>query len=176
MTLEIKRQSPSILLIHYSPEHSGNIVVLGLLLAFAVFCLLAGVILSMIGLFIAISFIGGIIIILRERDMRCFVNRKTGIITHTKGGILGSQYDAQNVQCRVTEIVALEIVRYVSRGGDTFHIRFALMDNRTLPLSSAYLNFHLCQSSASEIHQFIGIDIPLKTIDKSFLSTIGWGG
>jgi hypothetical protein len=175
MTFEIKRQSTSILWIHDSPEHSGNIFFLGLLLVFALFCLLVGVILSIIGLFIVISFIAGIIMILRERDLRCFVNRKTGIITHIKGGILGSQYDIQNVQCRVTEIVALEMVRYVSRGGDTFQIRFALVGNRTLPLSSAYLNFHLCQSSVSEIHQFIGVDIPLKTIDKTFLSTIVFG-
>lgn len=168
MTLEIERQSDSILLIHYSPEYSGSIFGCGLLLVLIVFCLLIGAILSLVGLFLVISFIVLIVTTFRERELRCVFNRKTGAIAYTKGGILGSQYDTQNVQYRVTEIVALEMARYVSRRQDTFQIRLALMGNRTLPLSSAYLDFHLCQSFAGEIHQFIGVDIPLRAIDKSF--------
>jgi hypothetical protein len=165
MTLEIKRKSNSILLIHYSPEYSSSIFGLGLLLVFTVFCLIKGSILSLFGIIIVILFIWLIVIIVRERELWCVINRKTGVIAYKKGGILGAKYNIQNAQYNVTEIIALEVERYATHRRDTFQIRLALTGNRTLPLSSANLDFYEYQSCANDIHQFIGIDISLRVID-----------
>jgi len=168
MTLEIEHQNNSILLVHYSPDYSGSIFCFSLLLVFTVFCLFKGTILSLVGLIIVIFFIVLIVITFRERELWCVVNKKTGAIAYTKGGILGSQYGTQSVQYHVTEIIALEMARYANRGQDTFQIRLTLVGNFTLPLSSTHLDFRLCQSVVNEIHQFIGVDTPLRAIDKSF--------
>lgn len=165
MTLEIERKSDSILLIHYSSDYSSSIFGFGLLLVFTVFCLLKGIIMSLVGIIIVIFFIWLIVLILRERELWCVINRKTGVIAYKKGGIFGSKYDIKKAQYKVTEIIALEMERYARRGRDAFQIRLALMGNRTLPLSSANLGFYECQSFASEIHQFIGVDISLRAID-----------
>jgi hypothetical protein len=165
MTLEIEHKSNFVLLIHYSPNYSSSLFGFGLLLVFTVFCLLKGIILSLVGIIIVIFFIWFIAIIFQERELWCVINRKTGVIAYTKCGILGSQYDIQKAQYDVTEIIALEMERYARRGRDAFQIRLALMGNRTLPLSSANLGFYECQSFASEIHQFIGVEISLRAID-----------
>ncbi|MBD2258754.1 hypothetical protein [Pseudanabaena sp. FACHB-2040] len=165
MTLEVERRGNSILLIHYSPHYSLIILMLGALLVFTVFCLFRGVILSLAGIGIVVFFSCFVVLLFQERELWCVINRKTGMILYKKCGIFGSQYDIKNAQYNIREITALEIERYAGRGRDAFQIRLALRGNLILPLSSANLDFYECQSFSSEIHRFIGIDIPLRAID-----------
>lgn len=165
MPLEIRhKNNNSILMIHYAPEPETLPVSIFLLYLSTAFLFLGDILFGVV--MMGVIAIPTVFVVWKTRKIRCIINREAGVFSYTKYGILGSRYDIQSMQYNVTEIVALEMKRYVRREwGDKFQIRLALRGNRKLPLSSANLNFSKCQSCASEIHQFLGVDIALRAID-----------
>lgn len=100
-----------------------------------------------------------------ERELKCSINKTTGTVSYRRGGVFGSQYNAQRIECRLVDIMGIEVRRYIRNRGDKFQIRLVLTDGRLLPLSRDELSFSDCQFYTEEIRKFLGADIPVATSD-----------
>jgi len=163
MRFSIEREGESALSTHYQPNYVPSILLMAISLVVGVIflvepslslCLLTLILFS-------ISIYG----VSSERELSCLINTSTGILSYKRGGILGSQHDAQNTQYNISELKTIEMKRHMGRGRDTFQIRLVLSANHQLNLSPANLNFPECQNLANQIHQFIGPEKPLIAVD-----------
>jgi hypothetical protein len=100
-----------------------------------------------------------------DRELSCTMNKQTGLITYQKGGVLGTQYDTKAAQYRISEVIAVEMVRYAERGRDVFQIRLAMNTGKPMHISAANLSFSECQEAGKSLQQFLGPNKPLLAVD-----------
>lgn len=164
MSVQIKYKGNSVLLVHHPPICSVKFFVWGVIVYFVIFLLFRNFILSLPGLIVVISFIFFVAVHFMERETWCFIDKEDGVIIYKRGGILGSRWHANRMRYRITDIVALEQRRHITRSGDVYELGLVLRGGCLIPLSDG-LNFYDFQHYSSEIHRFIGTDKPLKVVD-----------
>lgn len=104
--------------------------------------------------------------LLTRRSLTCTIDKQSGDIHYSRGGVLDLQYGAQESHYPVSEISRLEMQRHIKRWGDTFQIYLLFNDGQRLPLSSSALHFSECQEFAEKIRGFLEIEgLPVKAVD-----------
>lgn len=166
MRFSIQRPSEQTLLLHEDANYLPAFVLMGV----AMFLVFFSAPLFKASLFLGLMLFGSLGLaslaaFLVERELSCTLDKGTGTILYKRGGAFDTQYDRQETQYAWADIQALIVKWHIQRRGDAFQLRLVLKSGKQLDLSAASLKFSEVQGLASQIHQFIGTEIPLQNVD-----------
>jgi hypothetical protein len=93
-----------------------------------------------------------------KREISCTINKQNGLIFHTQGGLLGTDFNRKETRCNVSEIKQIIMQRHVRREEDKFQVQLQLEFDKRLAVSGNDLSFVECQNSAEKIRDFLELE------------------